>query len=50
MKYSLTIWKEAEPDISDDFNFFAEYRPGSGDDFIFCIDTTLSKIERNPEH
>ncbi len=48
MKYSLTIRKEAELDISDNFNFYEEHRLGLGHDFLLCIDAALSKVERNP--
>ncbi len=48
MKYSLTIRKEAELDISDNFNFYEEHRLGLGHDFLLCVDVALSKIERNP--
>lgn len=48
MKYSLTIRKEAELDISDNFNLYEEHRLGLGHDFLLCVDAALSKVERNP--
>jgi len=48
MKYSLTIRKEAELDISASFKFYEEHRLGLGHDFLLCIDAAISKIERNP--
>ena len=48
MKYSLTIRKEAELDISESFKFYEEHRLGLGHDFLLCVDAAISKIERNP--
>lgn len=48
MKYSLTIRKEAELDISEYFNFYENHRLGLGHDFLLCIDAVISKIKRNP--
>ena len=48
MKYSLTVRKEAELDISESFNFYEEHRLGLGHDFLLCVDAAISKIERNP--
>ncbi|MCU7939529.1 MAG: type II toxin-antitoxin system RelE/ParE family toxin [gamma proteobacterium symbiont of Bathyaustriella thionipta] len=48
MKYSLTVRKEAELDISRCFNFYEEHRLGLGHDFLLCVDAVISKIERNP--
>lgn len=48
MKYSLTVRKEAELDISENFNFYEEHRLGLGHDFLLCVDAAISKIERNP--
>ena len=48
MKYSLTIRKEAELDLSESFKFHEEHRLGLGHDFLLCVDAAISKIERNP--
>ena len=50
MKYTLTIRKEAECDISDAFNYYEKHRLGLGlgHDFLLCIDAAIAKIERNP--
>lgn len=45
MKYSLTIRKEAELDISESFKFYEEHRLGLGHDFLLCVDAAISKID-----
>jgi len=50
MNYSLTVRKEAELDINTAFEYYENQRVGLGHDFLLCIEESLSKIERNPEH
>jgi plasmid stabilization system protein ParE len=50
MKYTLTIRKEAEFDISSAFEYCEIQRLGLGHDFLLCVEEALSKIERNPTH
>lgn len=48
MSYKLTIRKEAEFDIDEQFNFYEEKRDGLGHDFLLCIEEALDKLQRNP--
>ena len=48
MSYTLTIRKEAEFDIDDQFNYYEEKREGLGHDFLLCIEEALDKLQRNP--
>lgn len=48
MIYSLTVRKEAEFDLSETFNFYEKHRFGLGHDFLLCVDSVISKIERSP--
>lgn len=46
--YSLTLRKEAEWDIGDQFDFYEEKRDGLGHDFLLCVEEALDKLQRNP--
>lgn len=48
MKYKLTLRKEAEFDIEEQFEFFEEKRRGLGHDFLLCVEEALDKLQRNP--
>jgi len=48
MKYILTVRKEAELDISEQFSYYEKIRTGLGHDFLLCVEEALSKIERSP--
>ncbi|MDO8844616.1 type II toxin-antitoxin system RelE/ParE family toxin [Methylicorpusculum sp.] len=48
MKYKLTLRKEAEFDIEEQFEFFEEKRLGLGHDFLLCVEEALDKLQKNP--
>jgi hypothetical protein len=48
MSYTLTIRKEAEFDIDEQFNYYEEKREGLGHDYLLCIEEALDKLQRNP--
>ena len=48
MSYTLTIRKEAELDIDEQFNYYEEKREGLGHDYLLCIEEALDKLQRNP--
>ncbi|MES9993421.1 MAG: type II toxin-antitoxin system RelE/ParE family toxin [Candidatus Thiodiazotropha sp.] len=48
MGYTLTIRKEAEFDIDEQFDYYEEKRKGLGHDFLLCIEEALDKLQRNP--
>lgn len=48
MKYKLTLRKEAEFDIEEQFEFFEEKRVGLGHDFLLCVEEALDKLQKNP--
>lgn len=48
MKYKLTLRKEAEFDIEEQFEFFEEKRVGLGHDFLLCVEESLDKLQKNP--
>ncbi|MES9972184.1 MAG: type II toxin-antitoxin system RelE/ParE family toxin [Candidatus Thiodiazotropha sp.] len=48
MSYTLTIRKDAEFDIDEQFNYYEVKREGLGHDFLLCIEEALGKLQRNP--
>ncbi len=48
MSYTLSIRKEAEFDIGEQFDYYDEKREGLGHDFLLCIEEALDKLQRNP--
>lgn len=48
MKYKLTVRKEAEFDIDEQFEYYEEKREGLGHDFLLCVEEALNKVQRNP--
>ncbi|MEJ2424987.1 MAG: type II toxin-antitoxin system RelE/ParE family toxin [Candidatus Thiodiazotropha sp.] len=48
MSYTLTIRKEAERDIDEQFNYYEEKREGLGHNYLLCIEEALGKLQRNP--
>ncbi len=48
MSYALTIRKEAEQDIDEQFTYYEEKREGLGHDYLLCIEEALDKFQRNP--
>ncbi|THB69170.1 MAG: type II toxin-antitoxin system RelE/ParE family toxin [Gammaproteobacteria bacterium] len=49
MKYTLTVRRVAELDITEAFNHYESVRLGLGHDFLLCLEEALSKIERTPK-
>ena len=50
MVYSVRIRVEAENDLKDAYCYFEQCRTGLGADFMLCIEESLAKISRNPQH
>ncbi|MCG8671618.1 MAG: type II toxin-antitoxin system RelE/ParE family toxin [Pseudomonadales bacterium] len=48
MTYSLTLRREAELDLGEQFEYYEEIREGLGHDFLLCVEEALDKIARNP--
>jgi plasmid stabilization system protein ParE len=48
MSYKLTLRKEAEFDINEQFEYYEEIRKGLGHDFLLCIEGALERLNRNP--
>ena len=48
MNWSLTLRKEAESDIVEQFDYYEEKRGGLGHDFLLCVEEALDKLQRNP--
>ena len=48
MTYTLTLRKDAELDIEEQFKYYEDVREGLGHDFLLCVEETLDKIQRNP--
>lgn len=50
MPYQLRIRKEAEDDLHGAYKYYEQGRQGLGQDFLLCVEESLSKIVRNPQH
>ena len=50
MPYQLRIRSAAEADIQDAYQYYEKCRKGLGQDFILCIEASLDKITKNPNH
>jgi toxin ParE1/3/4 len=50
MAYNVRIRVEAENDLQDAYSYFELCRTGLGADFMLCIEESLAKISRNPQH
>ena len=48
MEYEVHVSFEAKNDLIDAFGWYESKRIGLGDEFIFCVDATVSLIQRNP--
>ena len=48
MKYKLTVRKEAEFDIDEQFDYYEDKREGLGHDFLLCVEEALDKLHKNP--
>ncbi len=48
MNYQLIIRKKAENQITEAFNWYESKRVGLGDDFLLCIEASLTILNRNP--
>lgn len=50
MFYQLRIRSAAEADIQEAYEYYEECRHGLGQDFILCLEASLDKIIKNPNH
>jgi len=50
MAYNVRIRVEAENDLQDAYSYFELCRTGLGADFMLCVEESLAKISRNPQH
>lgn len=50
MPYQLRIRRAAEADIQEAYEYYEECRPGLGQDFILCLEASLDKITKTPDH
>ena len=50
MSYQLRIRCTAEADIQEAYEYYEECRHGLGQDFILCLEASLDKIIKNPNH
>lgn len=50
MPYQLRIRRAAEADIQEAYEYYEECRQGLGQDFILCIEASLDKITKIPNH
>ena len=48
MTYALTLRKEAELDLNEQFEYYEGIRKGLGYDFLLCVEESLDKVSRNP--
>ncbi|WP_368047598.1 type II toxin-antitoxin system RelE/ParE family toxin [Pseudohongiella sp.] len=48
MTYTLTVRREAEFDIDEQYTAYEDKRVGLGHDFVLCIEEALDKLLRNP--
>ena len=48
MTYKLTVRREAEFDIDEQYTAYEDKRVGLGHDFVLCIEEALDKLIRNP--
>jgi toxin ParE1/3/4 len=44
----IIITPGAEADLDDAFQWYEEKSPGLGEDFIHCVDASLTSIQYNP--
>ena len=50
MSYQLRIRSAAEADIQEAYEYYEECRHGLGLDFILCLEASLDKIIKTPNH
>lgn len=50
MSYQLRIRSAAEADIQEAYEYYEECRQGLGQDFILCLEASLDKITKKPQH
>ena len=48
MKYSLTLRKETELDLSSCFEYYENIQQGLGIQFIECVEESFNKIQQRP--
>lgn len=50
MPKTLILTENAQHDLDDAYKWYQELNLGLGQEFIRCVDATLSEISRNPLH
>lgn len=48
MAYTLTVLRDAELDIDEQYTTYEGKRIGLGHDFLLCVEEALDKLLRNP--
>ena len=48
MSFQLVLLTQAEDDLRQAYRWYEENRLGLGDEFLLCIEATLTAIEANP--
>jgi toxin ParE1/3/4 len=48
MRYTLTLRREAESDLNEQFEYYEKIREGLGYDFLLCVESAIERIRRNP--
>ena len=49
MEYVLTFRAEARDEMEDAYNWYEDQKAKLGEDFLTCVDSTLDRIEQQPE-
>ena len=49
MAHDVILAPEAETDVVEAYEWYEALRRGLGEEFLSCVDATLSGISRNPD-
>lgn len=49
MSHRLIVRPDAEMEIAEAFDWYQEFTPGLGSDFLLCVDAVFSAISRSPQ-
>jgi plasmid stabilization system protein ParE len=47
---TIILTEDAQQDLDEAYHWYQEQNHGLGQEFIRCVDATLSEISRNPLH
>lgn len=50
MNYTVIVSPFAEDDIRSAFDYYEVQRIGLGQEYVFCVEECLARIQRNPQH